>query len=144
MVFKPVVIEERLKALAEAVGHLKELGSLAYDPFRKEFRNLWAAERGFQVAAECLFDIGNHILSGHFKTTPKDYEDISRLLGERGVIDDSLAAKLKGLGGFRNILVHEYLDVDPQIVYSRLREGLPDFEEFARQVLKWTDKNRNA
>jgi len=107
MVLKPPVVQERLKALAEAVTRLKEIQALAYEPFRKEFRNLWAAERGLQVAAEALFDIGNHILAGHFHAAPKDYEDITRLLADRGVLTAELAAKLKGLGGFRNILVHE-------------------------------------
>jgi uncharacterized protein YutE (UPF0331/DUF86 family) len=143
MVFKPSVIEERLKALAEALTRLKELQGLAYDPFRKEFRNLWSAERGFQITAEALFDIGNHILAGHFQASPKDYEDITRLLADRGVITTTLAEQLKGLGGFRNILVHEYLDVDPTIVYDRLQKGLPDFEEFSRQILLWLDKNRS-
>jgi uncharacterized protein YutE (UPF0331/DUF86 family) len=71
MVFKATVIEERLKALAEALAHLHELKLLAYDPFHKEFRNLWSAERGFQIAAETLFDIGNHILSRHFQAAPR-------------------------------------------------------------------------
>ena len=142
MVFKPVVIQERLKALAEAVNHLKELSTLSYDSFIKEFKNLWAAERGFQIAAESIFDIGNHILAGHFQASPKDYEDISRLLSERSVISRELAARLKGLGGFRNILVHEYLDVNPAIVYERLQKGLPDFEEFSRQIFLWLDQNK--
>src|SRR5437879_899614 len=45
--------------------------------------------------------------------TPKDYEDITRLLSDRRVISSELAVRLKGLGGFRNILVHDDLDVDP-------------------------------
>lgn len=141
MVLKPPVIQERLKALAEAVARLQEIRTLDYDSFRREFRNLWAAERGLQIAAEALFDIGNHILAGHFRAAPKDYEDIARLLADRGVLTAELAARLKGLGGFRNILVHDYLDVDPGIVYDRLQKGLSDFEEFSRQIIRWMDRN---
>jgi uncharacterized protein YutE (UPF0331/DUF86 family) len=142
MVIKSEVVHERLKALADTLTHLNELRTLAYDPFRKEFRNLWAAERGFQIAAEALFDIGNHILAGQFHASPKDYQDIIRLLADHHVINAELASRLKGLGGFRNILVHDYLDVDPGIVYDQLQKGLADFEEFSRQVLVWMDQNK--
>lgn len=142
MVLRPPVIEERLKAIADALFKLKELQRLPFEEFGRDYRNTWSAERGLQIAAEAVFDIGNHILSGHFQAAPKDYEDITRLLGQHGVLSGDLAGRLKGLGGFRNILVHEYLEVDPKKVYERLRKGLPDFEEFSRQILAWLDQNR--
>jgi uncharacterized protein YutE (UPF0331/DUF86 family) len=35
--------------------------------------------------------------------------------------------------GFRNVLVHDYIEVDDLIVVGRLK-SLGDFEEFVRQV----------
>jgi uncharacterized protein YutE (UPF0331/DUF86 family) len=142
MTFKQALILERLKALAETISRLKQLQQLSIDELKKDFRNYWSVERGFQIAAEALFDIGNHILAGHFHAAPKDYEEIIQLLGDREVIAPELKDQLKGLGGFRNILVHDYLDVDPTVVFDRLQSGLTDFEEFARQILSWMDKNR--
>ena len=34
--------------------------------------------------------------------------------------------------GFRNILVHDYLQVDRSIVYDVLRHRLPDIEDIGR------------
>ncbi len=141
MVFKPVVIQERVKALMDTVSRLKNLQSLSLEALQGDTRNLWAVERGLQIAAEALFDIGNHILAGQFHAVPKNYEEIIHLLAQRGVMTPALAARLKGLGGFRNILVHDYLEVDVPIVYNRLHKGLADFEEFSRQILAWLDQN---
>ena len=45
--------------------------------------------------------------------------------------------KLKELSkGFRNILVHDYLEVDPKIVYENLKR-INDFNKFAKHVLTW-------
>lgn len=143
MVLKQEVIKERLKALAEATGRLAELERLPFDKFAGDYRNVWLAERGLQISAEALFDIGSHVLSGHFRATAKDYEDITRLLGERGVITPALTLRLKGLGGFRNIIVHDYLEIDPRKVHEHLQKGLPDFAEFARQILAWLDRRRS-
>ncbi|MBI1818212.1 MAG: DUF86 domain-containing protein [Deltaproteobacteria bacterium] len=60
-----------------------------------------------QLGAEIIFDIGNHILSAYFGTSAQDYEDILPQLATRGVIPEALHQRLKGLGGFRNILVHD-------------------------------------
>ena len=34
--------------------------------------------------------------------------------------------------GFRNVLVHEYLDIDREIVYEILQRRLDDFEELRK------------
>lgn len=38
--------------------------------------------------------------------------------------------------GFRNILVHEYLAVDLEVVWTMLHEGPAQFEEFIQHVAK--------
>jgi len=81
--------------------------------------------------------VGNHILSAHFGVSAKDYEDIVAQLGAVGVIDPSLRERLKGLGGFRNILVHGYLRVDPDRVREALGAAPGQFADFAAAVRQW-------
>lgn len=38
--------------------------------------------------------------------------------------------------GFRNILVHEYGEVDDRIVYEAVKARLIDFELFKREIMK--------
>ncbi len=40
------------------------------------------------------------------------------------------------MAGFRNILVHEYLEIDRRRVYQVLRDDLVDFERFIKAVSK--------
>ena len=40
------------------------------------------------------------------------------------------------MAGFRNILVHEYLEIDRRRVYQILKDDLDDFERFIRAVSK--------
>jgi uncharacterized protein YutE (UPF0331/DUF86 family) len=102
-----------------------------------DFRDEWAAERGLQLGAEIILDIGNHILSAHFGVSAKDYEDIIARLGEHAVIDATLRRRLKGLGGFRNVLVHGYLRVEPERVAEHLERAPRDFTDFARAIRGW-------
>ena len=38
------------------------------------------------------------------------------------------------MAGFRNILVHEYLEIDRHLVYRVLNDDLDDFERFIKAV----------
>jgi uncharacterized protein YutE (UPF0331/DUF86 family) len=132
--YRPEVVRERLRKLREVVRNLEEVARTPRDSFVRDFRIHWLAERGLLLAAESVFDVGNHILVGRFNLGPSDYEDILRKLGEQGAISRGLQARLRGLGGFRNLLVHSYLDVDPGRVYDHLASRLGDFLEFAREI----------
>lgn len=55
------------------------------------------------------------------------------------MIDREFARSFRDVAGFRNVLVHGYLDVDLEIVGALLREHLDDFESFAVQVEAFLD-----
>lgn len=101
----------------------------------------WAAERGLQVAAQALFDCGNHLLSGGFGERVDDYASIPPALLRHGVIDAGLEGRLRGLAGFRNLLVHDYFRIDVARVRDLLDTLLDDLEAFAAAVEAWLDAN---
>lgn len=55
------------------------------------------------------------------------------------MIDAALRMRMKGLGGFRNLLVHEYLRIDPDRIADHLRKAPAEFTELARQIRVWLD-----
>lgn len=137
MVLRPDAIRERLAKLEEVTSRLESLGRLEPAALRANFRDAWAAEHGLHLGAEVIFDVGNHILSAHFGVSAQDYEDIVAQLSANAVIDPPMRDRLKGLGGFRNVLVHGYLRVDPARVAELLAKAPGDFSEFARAIRQW-------
>lgn len=140
MVLRVEALRERLAKLEETVTRLREIAPADADAFGRDYRQQWLVERGLELAAQALLDIGNHILAGHFGESAREYEAIVRQLGARGVISDGLARRLQGLGGFRNILVHGYLDIDPDLVLDGLRRAPRDFTDFEAEILAWLDR----
>jgi len=53
------------------------------------------------------------------------------------VLPAEFATRFRGVAGFRNVLVHAYLDVDLGRVHAVLNDHLDDFTEFARHVEGW-------
>jgi uncharacterized protein YutE (UPF0331/DUF86 family) len=62
-----------------------------------------------------------------------DNGDAVRLLGEHGVLTPALARSVRQAVGFRNVLVHDYIRVNDDLVVDRLK-ALGDLEDFVSQV----------
>jgi uncharacterized protein YutE (UPF0331/DUF86 family) len=135
-------LRERLARLEEVVARLGEIAAVDRDDFLRDYRQQWLAERGLELAAQAVLDIGNHILAGEFGESAAEYEGIVRGLGARRVLSTDLAERLRGLGGFRNILVHGYLGIDAAKVYEALQRGPRDFTDFEAEILAWLDRPR--
>lgn len=87
----------------------------------------------FITAIEACIDIAQHICSSEGWGPPADNGDAMRLLGAHDVLTADLADALRKAVGFRNVLVHEYIQVSDDIVIARL-DDLGDIERFIEQV----------
>ncbi|GBD08988.1 hypothetical protein HRbin22_01235 [Candidatus Thermoflexus japonica] len=97
----------------------------------------WAAERGLLAGLTLVFQIADHILVARFHHEAETYEDLLRMLWQKGVITASLYDALRGAGGFRNILVHEYIRIDPARVVEFLGKAPEAFRRFAIEIREW-------
>ncbi|WP_197743111.1 type VII toxin-antitoxin system HepT family RNase toxin [Mycobacterium lacus] len=94
----------------------------------------------FVTAIEACIDIGQHICSTQGWGPPSDNGDVMRLLGSHGVLAADLADAMRKAIGFRNVLVHEYIQVSDDIVIGRL-ENLVDLQRFVDHVAAFVDAN---
>lgn len=84
-------------------------------------------------------DITNYIIARKNLRIPDEEENIFQVLAQNGIIEDSLAKQMKGMVNFRNILVHEYMEIDNEIVHQHLNERLKDFDSFARSIVDYLE-----
>lgn len=141
MILRRDVVAERLDHLRAVTRRLDESRAADRERFLASYQLQWIAERGLQLAAQAILDIGTHILSGHFNVHPADHEDVIRLLAVHGVVSTELERRLRGLGGFRNILVHGYLEIDSGRVYGFLQEESRVFRDFADAIEAWMSES---
>jgi uncharacterized protein YutE (UPF0331/DUF86 family) len=76
--------------------------------------------------------MGNHVFADEGLGGVDWYSDVSRIFLEKGLISSELSQKWIRMIGFRNALVHGFMDVDRTIVYGVLQNGLGDIEELKR------------
>jgi uncharacterized protein YutE (UPF0331/DUF86 family) len=94
------------------------------------------AERYLQLAIQAVLDICNYLVADDRLGQVEEYRDAISLLGQRDYLDPGLTQRLLPMAGLRNILVHDYLEVDRARIHALLQDCLEDFEQFAIQIGK--------
>jgi len=128
-----------LQQQREYLKHLRPLAQMDVEQFVADPHSTGSAKYYFLVAIEVCIDMGNHIIAGKQFRSPTDYADIFRILGENGVIPQDFISTLEKMAGFRNLLVHVYMQVNDRQVHENLRTRLVDFERFQNYVLQFLE-----
>ncbi|MBC7217792.1 MAG: DUF86 domain-containing protein [Candidatus Caldatribacterium sp.] len=139
MVLKRESIITRLQKLEEILSRLREKEEISLEQYKRDVNLQWFVERGLELASSLIFDIGNHILAGAFRISVDEYEKILERLWQQKVISEKLYKDLRGLGGFRNILVHGYLELNHKLVYAHYRKALQVFPSFINEITTWLE-----
>lgn len=102
-------------------------------------------ERTLHLAIESSLDIANHIIADERFREPKSNRDIFEVLFENKLISKEKATNLQKMAQFRNILVHDYLKVKPEVIFDILNNDLNDLyyllETIKGNYLGWDNEN---
>jgi len=128
---------ERLKGYVEELRNLRGLtrAELENKPVERA-----AVERFFQVSIESVIDICSMIISYEGLEKPDEYRKMISALDEVEVLDADFARDFSQVAGFRNVLVHQYAQVNLDLMYRFLQNRLSDFDAFAQAVAQYLDK----
>lgn len=131
--------DRRLQILDRRVARLREIAAAGRERFASDPHLQAEAERHLQIAIQAAIDAGHQLLAEAFSEAPETYRQVFELLGRRGVIAPTLAARLALAAGLRNVLVHAYLEIDPEQIWASFGR-LDDLGELARHLTSWLDR----
>ena len=134
------VIEKKFQELSIYLKELEKNRDIPWKDFSSSLGKQWLICHGLQLSIQIIFDVGNHILASIGENQIEDYVDIIDKLGEREIIPSEFAKTIRGMAGLRNILVHEYVDLDLKKIYEILQNRLGDFYDFMGYVNRFIGK----
>ncbi len=129
----PPQIRRHLTALRLEVANLRRHTGISVQALLEDRDRRLAIERGLQLCAQNALDIATHLSSAVGLDAP-DYASAIDRLADAAILPGEFAAEFRKVAGFRNVLVHGYLDVDLEVIAEALRVGIDDFETFACYV----------
>jgi len=120
------VIRKRLNKLEEYINILRSLQKYSFEEFISNPEHYGSAERFLHLAIEAITDIGNHVIADLNLGEVNWFRDIPVILTKHKYLSEELKEKWIKMIGFRNTLVHEYVEIDLQIVYDVLQNNIED------------------
>lgn len=139
MLIDKTLVEKKLSLLKHEINKIENMDITLEEVLEDEdIQDM--IDRRMQVAIESCIDVATHLAAGMELPRQEYASDIFLLLGKNEVVSKDLAEKFVGAVGLRNILVHEYADVDYKLAYSNLDEKLQNLKQFAKEVLKFLEK----
>jgi len=108
-------------------------------PFESDYQKQDAIAMNLQRACELCIDIANHLIKTKKLGLPKDSRESFTLLQHAGLIAEPMATNLQAMVGFRNILVHDYANLDLNIIVDVIEHHLQELLDFANFALQVTD-----
>ncbi len=141
----PDVVQKRIRLLE---GYLKKLHAIRQrinlDSFLADSDTQDIVDRNLHLAIESVLDIGQHIIASSGWRAAEEYAGIFTTLEQHGVISKELLTRVHGMAGFRNLLVHEYTEIDHFQVFQVLQDHLDDLNDLARAYQQFLDSDQKT
>ena len=130
----PALVLRKISRVRNNLSRLRKREKISLKSFKEDLDIQDIVLHNLQLTIQGCIDIGSHIISDEGWGIVGSLSEIFYILREKGVINSELAEKMISMTGFRNILIHEYDEVNLNIVHDILQNHLIDTDEFLFSV----------
>jgi uncharacterized protein YutE (UPF0331/DUF86 family) len=142
--FDPETIAQKLSRMVNRIDRLKRFERLTLEDYLQDDLKQAAIERLLETIIDSALTINKTLLKRGAGLRPIDAESFKNfesfiLIGENGFIPTDLANQLAPSGSFRNVLAHEYDEINPVQVYNALQKALSQYPQYVRAIQTYLD-----
>jgi uncharacterized protein YutE (UPF0331/DUF86 family) len=130
-------LARKFKYLRQQLERLEGYRALTREAIMADFEKRSTVERLLELSIQSVIDCSRLLVALRDLQPLRDERYALLVLAERGIITEDLAGKMLQAKGFRNILVHEYVEIDPTLLYAHLTEDTDDLWEFAAALAEF-------
>jgi len=113
-------IYDKIDELSNYLAELEEILPSDFEEYLENNEKKAACERYFERIIECLIDLANFFAKFKELSIPSDESKIFEVFFENRIINEDLCNRLKNAKGMRNILAHQYGNIDDEIVFEAI------------------------
>lgn len=130
------VILNKKVSIERCIEQIRSYYALPSDkPFAEDYLKQDAIAMNLQRLSELSIDIANYLVKKNKLGLPQNSADAFALLQRAGLISEALLRSMKGMVGFRNVLVHQYQQLDLAIMRDVIERHLDEPLNFANLAL---------
>ena len=129
------VVLNKVQTIQRCIKRIKEEYIGFEESFESDFTKQDSVILNLERASQAAIDIATHIVKVRQLGLPNSSRELFELLFNAGIISKDVSKQMQGMVGFRNIAVHDYQNLNLEIVVSIIQKHLDDFEKFTQEVL---------
>jgi uncharacterized protein YutE (UPF0331/DUF86 family) len=127
----PEVVKKKLVSLTIYLNDLLKYNKISFDEFMQKHYEI---ERILELLIINASDIVFHLIAARNEPVPASYKAAFLRAGELKILSKKLSKNLALSAGLRNILVHEYEEIDYKIVHKSIPAAIRDFKVFLKEL----------
>ncbi len=128
------IIETKITSIRKYLAYLGDYKKYSKEEIEADDKLKRSLERYLYLVTQAAIDLAEAIISYKEFRRPTAYTESFYILDEEKFITLSLSEKLVNMARFRNIIAHDYENVNFEIVYDAVQNRLVDIEEFLSVV----------
>jgi uncharacterized protein YutE (UPF0331/DUF86 family) len=125
---------QKITSLQRCVARAREAYAAAGAEIRTSYNLQDAAILNVIRACDTAIDLANMAIRKRHLGIPNESRDSFAILVREGIIAPDLGDRLKRMVGFRNLAVHQYRELDLDILDAVIRKNLDELLTFAQVV----------
>ena len=129
-----ILVLRKLADFEEYGAQIGEYAQITSREYKADWKVQRIIERTLQMMIETCLDIAGHIIADERFRAPDSYADMFRILHENGILKEVQLPALENMAKFRNVVVHQYEKIDPEIVVTILNKNLSDFQKYRDSI----------
>lgn len=130
-------IKDKINEINKFLEEFKKIIPNNLEEYESNLEKKAACERYIEKIMEAVTDLAFLIIKDKKFKIPEDDVNAFDILLKNNIIDTDLAIKLKNAKGMKNIISHQYGDVDDEIVFQSITKELDkDVKTFLKIINK--------
>ena len=133
MVDKNVVVS-RIEKIDKHLERISSYNKLAYNDYLKDVNAQDIVEYNLFQIVNHVIDIVQHIVVDEDYGFPQTAYEASKILCDKGILDEDDLKLLRKMIGFRNVIGHDYINVNKEEVYFILTKVKEDIRKILSKI----------
>ena len=128
------VIVTRIEQVDKHLDKISSYKKFSYEELLKDTNAQDIVEYNLFQVVNHLINIVQHTVVEEDYGLPQSAYEASQILCEKGILDEDDLEIIKKMIGFRNIVGHDYISINKEVVYFILTKGTEDIRSILSKI----------
>lgn len=135
------MVKTKIGSIQNELRELSRFKEITFEDLTKSHDTHKIIERTIEIIINEAIDINQHLIAeSDLGKLPFDFKESFTLLAKLKVYPQEFGQEIAKSVGLRNILVHQYRELDERIFYESIAFCLKEYYQYCEYLLKYLQK----